>query len=62
MVTTADGGSHLEDVVVNKPLRNGDLLRDDHNVLQILIRHVMQLLAVVCTARGFRGDDPRSQQ
>ena len=41
MMTTADGRSHLEDVVVNKPLRNGDLLRHDHHVLQILIWYIM---------------------
>ena len=49
--------THLEDVVVDEALCNGDLLRHNHNVLQILIWYIVQLLAMICRREG----DPPSQ-
>ena len=37
---------HLQDVVVLKSGGNGDLLRNNHRILKIFIRDVVELLAM----------------
>lgn len=39
--------THLENVIVDEALCDGDLLRDDHDFPQLLVRYIMQLLPVV---------------